>query len=189
MRTASSVPAWSFPGPCWMVRNPLTKRPSPLSRLKTGAKRSTCLRPGVDFIKVQSGVPRDAYFAIAEEAKRVGIPFEGHVPDAIRASEAVAAGQITFEHLIGIFEASSPDEDKYLTGKKTVGMFLETYDPAREANIIQLLAKNHVWQCPTLYWERGQWLVDAIDYTRDPDLAYAGHSWVPKQWPHRRLLS
>jgi hypothetical protein len=95
----------------------------------------------------------------------------------------VAAGQVTFEHLIGIFEASSPDEDKYLTGKKTVGMFLETYDPTREANIIRLLAKNHIWQCPTLYWERGQWLVDAIDYTKDPDLAYAGHSWVTRQWP------
>jgi imidazolonepropionase-like amidohydrolase len=141
---------------------------------------------GTEFVKVQSGVPREAYFAIAAEAKRVGIPFEGHVPDAIRASEAVAAGQVTFEHLIGIFEASSPDEDKYLTGEKKVGMFLATYDPAREANIIKLLAKNHIWQCPTLYWERGQWLVDAIDYNQDPDLAYAAHSWVSKQWPASR---
>jgi imidazolonepropionase-like amidohydrolase len=138
---------------------------------------------GADFVKVQSGVPREAYFAIADESKKVGIPFEGHVPDAIRASEAVASGQRTFEHLIGIFEASSPDETNYLTGKKTVGMFLDTYDPAREAAIIQLLAKNHVWQCPTLFWERGQWLVDAIDYTQDPDLAYAAHTWVVKQWP------
>jgi hypothetical protein len=39
--------------------------------------------------------------------------------------------------------------------------------------IIQLLAKNGVWQCPTLFWERGQWLVDAIDYTKDPDIGYA----------------
>lgn len=138
---------------------------------------------GVDFIKIQSGVPREAYFAIVEEAKRTGIEFEGHVPDAIHASEAVAAGQRTFEHLIGIFEASSPDEDKYLTGTKTPGMFLDSYDPAREAGIIQLLAKNHVWQCPTLFWERGQWLVDAIDYTKDPDLAYAGHTWVTTLWP------
>jgi len=138
---------------------------------------------GVDFIKVQSGVPRDAYFAIADEAKKVGVPFEGHVPDRIRAAEAVAAGQRTFEHLIGIFEASSPDEDKYLTGKKTVGMFLDTYDPKLEAKMIALLAEKHIWQCPTLYWERGQWLVDAIDYAKDPDLAYAGKSWVTKQWP------
>ena len=138
---------------------------------------------GVDFIKVQSGIPREAYFAIADESKKVGIPFEGHVPDSIRASEAIASGQRTFEHLIGIFEASSPDETKYLTSKKTVGMFLATYDPAREAKIINLLAKNQVWQCPTLFWERGQWLVDAIDYTKDPDLAYVPHTWVDKHWP------
>jgi imidazolonepropionase-like amidohydrolase len=138
---------------------------------------------GVNFIKVQSGIPRDAYFAIADESKKDNIIFEGHVPDAIRASEAVASNQHTFEHLIGIFEASSPDETKYLTSKKTVGMFLDTYDPAREAKIIDLLAKNHVWQCPTLFWERGQWLVDAIDYTKDPDIAYAPRTWVDKQWP------
>ena len=28
---------------------------------------------GVDFIKIQSGVPREAYFAIADEAKKDGI--------------------------------------------------------------------------------------------------------------------
>jgi imidazolonepropionase-like amidohydrolase len=140
-------------------------------------------RRGADFVKVQSFVPRDAYFAIADETKKVGIPFEGHVPDSVRASETVSAGQRTFEHLIGIFEASSPDEDKYLTGKKSPGMFLATYSPTREAAIIQLLAKNQVWQCPTLFWERGQWLVDAIDYSKDPELAYAGRSWVMKLWP------
>jgi len=138
---------------------------------------------GVDFIKVQSGVPREAYFAIAEQAKKDGIEFEGHVPNAIRASEAVNAGQRTFEHLIGIFEASSPDETKYLTGKKSPGRFLDTYDRAREAVIVKLLAQNHVWQCPTLFWERGQWLVDILDYNNDPDIAFAGKTWVTKQWP------
>ena len=140
-------------------------------------------RRGVDFIKVQSGVPREAYFAIADESKRVGIAFEGHVPDAIRAAEAVGAGQRTFEHLIGIFEASSPDETKYLTGTKTPGMFLASYDAAREAKLVHLLARDQVWQCPTLYWERGQWLVDVVDYGKDPDLAYAPRSWATEQWP------
>jgi hypothetical protein len=139
---------------------------------------------GVDFIKVQSNVPREAYFAVVDQAAKDHIEFEGHVPDAIRASEAVTSNQRTFEHLIGIFEASSPDEDKYVAGaKKTPGVFLDTYDPAREAAIIQLLAKNHVWQCPTLFWERGQWLVDVIDFKADPDIAFAPASWVAKKWP------
>ena len=178
-------------GPRMVVSGPMLDGPRStykaaiaISTPEDGRKAVDMLKSrGVDFIKVQSGVPREAYFAIADESKKVGIPFEGHVPDAIRASEAVASGQRTFEHLIGIFEASSPDETNYLTGKKTVGMFLETYDPAREAAIISLIAKNQIWQCPTLFWERGQWLVDAIDYTKDPDLAYAGSTWVTKQWP------
>ena len=43
---------------------------------------------GVDFIKIQSLVPRDAYFAIADEARSEQIVFDGHVPDAIRASRS-----------------------------------------------------------------------------------------------------
>ena len=178
-------------GPRMIVSGPMLDGPKsqykaaiPITTPEDGRKAVDLLKNrGVNFIKVQSGVPREAYFAIADESKRVGIPFEGHVPDAIRASEAISSGQRTFEHLIGIFEASSPDETGYLTGKKSPGLFLASYDPAREATIIELLAKQHVWQCPTLYWERGQWLVDVIDYSKDPDLAYAAHTWVDKLWP------
>ena len=35
---------------------------------------------GVDFIKVHDGTPREAFFAIADEAKKVGLPLVGHVP-------------------------------------------------------------------------------------------------------------
>jgi imidazolonepropionase-like amidohydrolase len=191
LKARGDIAAHRLLGPRMVVSGPMLDGPKSqykaaiaISTPGDGRKAVDMLHArGVDFIKVQSGIPRDAYFAIADESKKDNIIFEGHVPDSIRASEAVSADQYTFEHLIGIFEASSPDETKYLTGKKTVGMFLETYNPVLEAKIIDLLAKNHVWQCPTLFWERGQWLVDAIDYTKDPDLAYAGNTWVTKQWP------
>ena len=138
---------------------------------------------GVDFIKIQSYVPREAYFAIVEECKKQNMIFVGHVPDSIRGSEAVNAGQKSLEHLIGIFEASSTVEDDLLTGPKSPGRFLDTYDASKEAAIIQLLAKNHTWQCPTLYWERGQWLVDVIDPNKDPDVKYAPVSWRETAWP------
>ncbi len=138
---------------------------------------------GVDFIKIQSYVPRDAYFAIADECKKQKITFVGHVPDSIRGSEASNAGQKSFEHLIGIFEGSSTAEDELLKGPKGPGRFLETYDASKEASLIQLLAKNQTWQCPTLYWERGQWLVDVIDVTKDPDAKYAPLFWREKSWP------
>ncbi len=105
------------------------------------------------------------------------------MPDAIRAFEAANAGQKSFEHLIGVFEGSSTVEDELLKGPKGPARFLETYDPANEAALIQLLAKKQIWQCPTLYWERGQWLVDAIDVTKDPDVKYAPVSWREKSWP------
>jgi len=37
---------------------------------------------GVDFIKVHNLLTRDAYFGIAAEAKKQGLPFAGHVPFA-----------------------------------------------------------------------------------------------------------
>ena len=61
--------------------------------------------------------------------RKQDISFVGHVPDAVRASEASNAGQKSFEHLIGIFEGSSPLEDEFIKGKKSEGQFLSTYDP------------------------------------------------------------
>ncbi len=198
LEARGAVASHQLLGPRMVVSGPMLDGPSssykaalPITTPASGrAAVNTLHDRGVDFIKVQSGVPREAYFAIADQAKKDGIEFEGHVPDSIRASEAVTAGQRTFEHLIGIFEASSPDQDAYLLGSygdtqgtKTVGKLLASYDPAREQRMIQLLAVKQVWQCPTLFWERGQWLVDAIDYRKDPDLAYAPRSWVEHGWP------
>src|ERR1035438_2977913 len=42
---------------------------------------------GADFIKVYSRLPHDAYFAIADEANKRGIPFEGHVPESGTGAE------------------------------------------------------------------------------------------------------
>jgi len=137
---------------------------------------------GADFIKLQSLIPRDAVFAIAEEAKKQEIAFEGHVPDAVRASEMSEAGMNSFEHLIGIFEGSSPNEDEFLKGGKTIGRFLESYDPARAAALAALLAKNQTWQCPTLVWERGGNLIDVTDFSRDGRAKYVPASWKNKTW-------
>ncbi len=67
---------------------------------------------GYDFIKVYSRLPREAYFAIADESKKLGIPFAGHLPSSITATEASIAGQRSIEHLakrtsrnpVGVFE-------------------------------------------------------------------------------------
>jgi len=137
---------------------------------------------GADFIKLQSLIPADAVMAIAEEAKKQEIPFEGHVPDAVRASDMSAAGMKSFEHLIGIFEGSSPLEDEFLKGEKTEGKFLSSYDPARAAALATLLAKNQTWQCPTLVWERGGNLIDVTDFSKDQRAKYVPAAWKEKTW-------
>jgi imidazolonepropionase-like amidohydrolase len=139
-------------------------------------------RQGADFIKLQSLIPREAVFAIAEEAKKQEIAFEGHVPDAVRASEMSEAGMKSFEHLIGIFEGSSPGEDEFLKGNKMEGKFLTTYDPARAASLAALLAKNQTWQCPTLVWERGGNLIDVSDFSKDERVKYVPAAWKNKTW-------
>lgn len=192
LRARAAVAAHQLLGPRLVVCGPMLDGPKSaypasmaIGTAEAGRQAVNLLkRRGVDFIKVQSLLPREAYLAIAAEAKAVGLPLEGHVPDQVRATEAVAAGQRTFEHLIGIFEASSTAEDQYVAGgEKSPGRFLATYDPAREAAIVRLLAAQQVWQCPTLFWERGQWLVDAVDWRQDSALAYAGRSWATQQWP------
>jgi len=137
---------------------------------------------GVDFIKLQSLIPADAVFAIAEEARKQEIPFEGHVPDAVRASAMSDAGMRSFEHLIGIFEGSSSAESEFLTGMKTQAKFLATYNPERAATLAAVLAKNQTWQCPTLVWERGGNLIDVTDFSKDPRSKYVPAYWKEKTW-------
>ena len=137
---------------------------------------------GADFIKLQSLIPREAVFAIAEEARKQEIPFEGHVPDSVLASEMSTSGMHSFEHLIGIFEGSSPLEEEFLKGDKTETKFLSSYDPERASALATLLAKNQTWQCPTLVWERGGNLIDVTDFSKDPRVKYVPASWKDQTW-------
>ena len=90
---------------------------------------------GADFVKVYSSLPRDAYFAIADEAKVLGLSFAGHVPDSISAEEASAAGQKSIEHLTGVLSSCS------IQG---------AYNSGKAAAVFAEFKTNRTWQCPTL---------------------------------------
>ena len=117
---------------------------------------------GADFIKVYDGVPRDAYFAIVDEAHKLGIAFAGHVPDAIRVEEASDAGQKSMEHLQGVaLGASSEEETLFVMKYVQPGDFVRrdlraeaTYDESRAAALFARFVKNSTWQCPTLVVNR-----------------------------------
>lgn len=184
------IDAGTLLGPRIVMSGPMLDGPKPrfpssiaIQTAEDGQRAVADLKQrGVDFIKLQSLIPRDAVFAIADEARRQGIPFVGHVPDSVRASEASNAGQKSFEHLIGIFEGSSPLEDEFLKGGKSEGKFLSTYDPKRAEALFALLAKNQTWQCPTLVWERGGNLLELNDTAHDPLAKYVPAYWKDVTW-------
>jgi imidazolonepropionase-like amidohydrolase len=54
---------------------------------------------GADLIKIhENDMSREVYFAIAAEARRVGIPFVGHLPSTVSMAEASDSGQRSVEH-------------------------------------------------------------------------------------------
>jgi imidazolonepropionase-like amidohydrolase len=187
----TQIAAGKLLGPRMVISGPMLDGPVPRFPSSAPVKNAsdgrqivdTLQSSGADFIKIQSLIPRDGYFAAAEEAKKLGIPFAGHVPDAVRASEASDAGQRSIEHLTGIFEGCSTVEDQLLKGPKSPGRFVETYDRARAKALIALLAKNQTWQVPTLVWEHGQWLIDKSDFSKDPLTKYAPAAWKDRTWP------
>jgi predicted amidohydrolase YtcJ len=65
----------------------------------------------VDFIKVLSSLPRDAYFALAEMARHWDMRMAGHIPTNVTAQEAVEARQKSLEHMFGITKSVSSDEE------------------------------------------------------------------------------
>ena len=85
---------------------------------------------GADFIKVHDHTPREVYYAIAAETRRRGLRFAGHVPAEITISEAIEAGQLSFEHLANnrVFTQCGGDC----------------------APVFAKLAERMVWQTPTI---------------------------------------
>jgi imidazolonepropionase-like amidohydrolase len=137
---------------------------------------------GVDFIKVQSVISHDAYLAAAAEAHKQGLPIVGHVPDKVRIQEVVEAGQKSIEHLMGIFEGCSTEEDKFIKGEGNLKLLLTTQDQQRCDSLIRLLAQNQTWQVPTLAWQRGGTFLDQRDLKHDPLDKYVPAYWRDVTW-------
>jgi imidazolonepropionase-like amidohydrolase len=61
---------------------------------------------GVDFLKTHRATSREAYFALIDEGRKVGLDVVGHIPMEVEPAEAVASGQATIEHTETIFEGT-----------------------------------------------------------------------------------
>lgn len=118
---------------------------------------------GFDHLKIQEGLSRETYDAIVAAAKRVGMRFAGHVPDAVGVYHALESGQASIDHL-----------DNYV---ETVG----GPDSASDARIAQVVAATcaaHAWTVPTLaLWETFLGTDDSAALAARPELRYVPQTW------------
>jgi hypothetical protein len=138
---------------------------------------------GVNLLTIGSDISRDSYFAIADEATKLKIQFDGPVPDSITATEASAAGQSSIERLTGILLACSSKEDalrqeRSQTTAKDFGyqagvatQALATYDSEKAWNLFVQLSNNNTWQVPALVWSQTI-AATGTNLTPDPRLKY-----------------
>ena len=158
---------------------------------------------GADFIKIID-LSRESYFAVAEESKKNGISFVGHIPSDVNATEASNAGQKSIEHIIYsslAFDCSAQEASLRQKGleaaekrdEQTIEAVTDeanrTFSPAKAAALWETFKKNGTWVTPTLFsiWENAHRLEDSPD---DPQLAYLPSSlrkeWAPPQTPAQR---
>jgi imidazolonepropionase-like amidohydrolase len=157
---------------------------------------------GADFLKVYSFLPREEYFALADESRKQGISFAGHLPMSVTPQEAAEAGQTSIEHLTGIlpacssrsaefFQAAQADlSDEITTGVRTFWgahfkslrqAELTEYDSDKAAALFAVFKKNGTWQCPTLTLLRSIAYIDDPSFTSDPRVKYMPR-WARQEW-------
>ena len=146
---------------------------------------------GVDFIKVQSRLQPQAYFAIARAVRENGMRYVGHVPDSISAEAASDAGQASIEHLTGVLLSCSTREDELRARQLAPWQnnnsvqqsaeqmrnwqrdLLDSYSPQKAAQLFQKFVMNHTAQTPTLpLLIHLAYLRPESDLANDPRLKY-----------------
>ncbi len=127
----------------------------------------TLKEKGADLVKVYSGLPPEAFEAICEEAKKVGLPVSGHVPESVGVMAASSKGVRSMEHIFGILTAASSQESalrsemvssmRGIDAKTFYGLLirsqvkaLDTFDGERAEGLFREFARNRTYQCPTL---------------------------------------
>ncbi len=120
---------------------------------------------GADFIKIISVPSREIFFAIAVEADKEKIPFVGHVPAGVTASEASDAGMRSIEHIVYsnlALECSAKEKElreALLEARKKrdqsapgriLAEAVSTYSPEKAAALGAKFKKNGTWVTPTL---------------------------------------
>ncbi len=153
-------------------------------------------REGLDFVKVYDRLPLDAYRAVLDEAKQLGIAVEGHVPLASTPIEAVTGGQRAIDHLTLVLESCIPgalawthaqpeaDSMSLLTNGRLAAA-LSHYDEATCTALFKRFAAAGTWHIPTLVQMRGAFFLADPVVVHSPYVAHVPTS-VRKEWADYR---
>ena len=124
---------------------------------------------GVDLIKVHRRVEREAYFAIADEAKKQGLPLVGHIPMTVTPEEASDQGQL-IEHTETLFEGTFSAALEPGALPAAIARFRSEGAAALFARFV----RNHTPVTPTLVpWRH---LLAHPDPLSDPRMRYVARS-------------
>ena len=109
-------------------------------------------KAGYDLIKVHEGLSPETYAAIVATAKRVGIPFAGHVTATVGLKRALEARQTSIEHLDGYLQAMVAHDSPVKAGPSqlVLGPVLEHIDESKIPVLAAATRKAGVWNDPTL---------------------------------------
>ena len=118
----------------------------------------------VDFLKVHRRMERDSYFALIDEAKKMGLQVVGHIPMTVSPAEASDAGQATIEHVATLFEGTF----SATIGEQSLAMAIQKWRAADADALFARFVKNGTVFDPTLF----------AYFPRDPhtDSPYIAHS-------------
>jgi imidazolonepropionase-like amidohydrolase len=118
---------------------------------------------GFDHLKIHEGLSLETYDTIVATAKRLGMRFAGHVPDAVGVYHALESGQASIEHL-----------DNYV---ETIGG-PDSADDARLTKVVAATCAARAWTVPTLaLWETFYGTEDSMTLANREELRYVPQAW------------
>lgn len=136
---------------------------------------------GAEYIKIYWMLSPEAFDAIADESKKLGISFVGHVPFAISAFAASDKGQKSIEHGTGIVETCSSKEEELRKKEWSPEVDKEmkaTFDMEKCRRLFRTFKRNDTYSVPTAVLHRGMLLYDVKEFRARPALAFISNTEI-----------
>ncbi|MEM0955449.1 MAG: amidohydrolase family protein [Pseudomonadota bacterium] len=168
-------------------------------------------RRGVDFIKPYSGINRDAFFGMMEEAKRLDLEVGGHLPQGVFLSEAIEAGQRSVEHAVQLplscsdveeelrpaiahflalnqeqretLESEQPEDYEYVRSSKAhYRDIINRFNPERCQKLLALWAEADSYYVPTHVTRWAETVMHTFPWRHDLRADYVGDLALATRW-------